>query len=81
MDQAFDTFVSQWLADHRQEFIDQLLGLIAIESVEAPGRPGQPYGPETARALDFMLSLCRDAGLETAIYRPLRLATHGTAAS
>lgn len=79
MDQAFDTFVSQWLADHRQEFIDQLLGLIAIESVEAPGRPGQPYGPETARALDFMLSLCRDAGLETAdLDGHCGIATHGT---
>lgn len=50
----------------KQQFLDALLPLIAIDSVAmtAP-TPETPYGSGPARALDYVLELCRELGIRT----------------
>lgn len=42
--------------------LEELKGLLAIESVAERGREGTPFGPGPARALDYTLDLCRRLG-------------------
>jgi succinyl-diaminopimelate desuccinylase len=65
MNKALDAVMTRWLQDHREEFISDLLGLIAIPSVKEEPVPDCPYGEPVGRALSYMLSLCDRAGLTT----------------
>lgn len=50
----------------KQELIDALLGLLAIESVADLQPEGTyPYGPGPARALAYVLDLCQRMGIRT----------------
>jgi len=52
--------------EDRQKFLDALLGLISIESVaRIDVSEAQPYGSGPAKALDYVLSLCRSLGIRT----------------
>ena len=44
MDQALLARVDGWLAAHRQEIIDDLIGLVRIPSVSVPDETVPPYG-------------------------------------
>ena len=48
---------------HREEILHSLPQLVSIPSVTASGSGSVPFGPETARALEWVLELCRS--LET----------------
>ncbi len=49
----------------RQEFLDDLSGLISIESVAGIDvSPEAPYGKGSAKALSYMLSLCQSLGFK-----------------
>ena len=49
----------------REEILDQLHELLSIPSVTAVGTGDTPFGPETARALNWVLELCRKLGFRT----------------
>ena len=57
--------VDQWLAEQRQNYIDDLIAAIAIPSVAEPGEGGYTFGTECARMLDWMLEKGKALGLET----------------
>lgn len=50
----------------KQQFLDALCGLMAIESVAMTDpTPAHPYGSGPAKALAYVLDLCRDLGIRT----------------
>lgn len=50
----------------KQQFLDALCGLMAIDSVAMTDpTPEQPYGSGPAKALAYVLELCRDLGIRT----------------
>lgn len=50
---------------HREEILHSLHQLVSIPSVTAVGSGDTPFGPETARALEWVLELCRKLGFRT----------------
>ena len=50
MDQELLARVDRWLAEHRREIIDDLIGLVRIPSVSVPDKDTPPFG-----------QACRDA--------------------
>ena len=57
MDQALLARVDGWLAAHRQEIIDDLIGLVRIPSVSVPDEAVPPYGQACRDALQYMFDL------------------------
>lgn len=57
MDHAFMARVDQWLKEHRQEIIDDLIGLVRIPSVSVPDEAVPPYGQACRDALQYMFDL------------------------
>ena len=57
MDQALLARVDEWLAAHRQEIIDDLIGLVRIPSVSVPDEAVPPYGQACRDALQYMFDL------------------------
>ena len=50
----------------RQQFLDALLGLVAIDSVAMTDPDAaHPYGTGPARALDYVMRLCGELGIRT----------------
>lgn len=49
----------------RSEILQALDGLLSIPSVTASGSGDTPYGPESDRALTYMLDLCETLGFRT----------------
>ena len=49
----------------REEILEHLHELLSIPSVTAVGSGDTPFGPETARALAWVLDLCRQLGFRT----------------
>ena len=41
-----------FVAENREAVLKDLAALVAIPSVQGPAAPGQPFGPQVARALD-----------------------------
>ena len=62
MNQAFMDRVNEWLAAHRQEIIDDLIGLVRIPSVSVPDTEVPPYGQACRDALAYMCELGRKHG-------------------
>ena len=56
----------RWIDAHRDEFLDDLIELLRIPSVNGASEPDAPFGREIRRALDFTMGLCRKFGLRTA---------------
>ena len=50
---------------NREEILESLHQLVSIPSVTAAGSGDTPFGPETARALEWVLALCRRLGFRT----------------
>lgn len=65
MDKSLDKVIKQYLDDNREQFIKELRGILSFNSVKADPVEGKPFGLETAKALNYMESLCTDAGLTT----------------
>ena len=68
MDKNLDKQITQYLSDNRDNFINDLRKLLSFNSVKGEAKPGKPFGEEPAKALDFMQSLCDEAGLHTTNY-------------
>ena len=63
--QEINNKVNEYLIEHETEFLEDLSGLIAIESVRDTETQDAPYGKECARALEYMISLSQKYGFET----------------
>ena len=56
---------NQWIDSHKDALVRDLQGCIRIPSVYADDGSGMPYGAETARCLEYMLSLAKGFGFPT----------------
>lgn len=56
--------MQQWFDAHKQELFNDLKGLISIQSLEAPAKPGAPFGDNVAKALHYCLSLSEKYGFK-----------------
>jgi succinyl-diaminopimelate desuccinylase len=67
MNKALDEKIVSYLAEHRQELIEDIQRLVAIQSVDdSPNAaPGAPFGPGVALALDAALAQCAAEGMTT----------------
>jgi len=68
MDSKLDGKITKYLEDNKESFIKDLQKLLSFNSVNAEAVDNKPFGVEVAKALDFMMSLCDDAGLKTTNY-------------
>ncbi|MEX1376020.1 MAG: Sapep family Mn(2+)-dependent dipeptidase [Eubacteriales bacterium] len=68
MDRKLDEKITKYLEDNRDNFIKDLQKLLSFNSVNAKAVDNKPFGEEVAKALDFMMELCADAGLKTTNY-------------
>jgi len=68
MDNNLDKKITQYLTDNKDNFIADLRKLLSFNSVRGEALPGKPFGEEPAKALDFMQSICDEAGLHTTNY-------------
>ena len=60
--------VNRWLELHRQEIVDDLLGLVRIPSVSVPDPVVPPYGQPCRDAIAYMLDLGSRHGYQTRNY-------------
>ena len=51
--------------DRTIDIFQALDGLLSIPSVTSGPAEGHPFGPHTARALEYVLELCRSLGFRT----------------
>ena len=68
MNKELDSKIQSFLKENREAYIEDLRGLISFNSVKTEPVDGKPYGLENAKALDYMMSLCKSAGLQTRNY-------------
>jgi len=68
MNKELDKKIQDFLNENREQYIKDLRGLISFNSVKTEPVGDKPYGLENAKVLDFMMSLCESAGLETKNY-------------
>ncbi len=57
--------IGQAVMKYEQDIIRELSHLIGIRSVKEPAKPGMPYGPGVARALNYMLQLGEALGFKS----------------
>ncbi|MBP3657556.1 MAG: M20/M25/M40 family metallo-hydrolase [Clostridia bacterium] len=62
MNQELLTRINGWLSQHRQEIIDDLIGLVRIPSVSVPDKNVPPYGQACRDALAYMCRLGQKRG-------------------
>ncbi|NLB90744.1 MAG: M20 family metallopeptidase, partial [Clostridiales bacterium] len=60
MDHQLLARVDQWLIDHRQKIVDDLIGLVNIPSVSEPGSKTPPFGKPCQDALKYMFDLAEN---------------------
>ena len=68
MDQMLLNKVDEWLAAHRQEIIDDLIGLVRIPSVSVPDEVVPPFGQACRDALAYMYELGKKHGYASQDY-------------
>jgi len=56
--------IQEWLRSHEPELLENYRQLLQIPSVEGDPAPNSPFGEENRKALDFMLSLGKDWGMQ-----------------
>lgn len=57
--------IKQWVEAHREEFLADLQGLIAIPSVRGTPEPEAPFGRSPKAALEYALCLAEEMGFVT----------------
>lgn len=60
--------LAAYFASHRQELVDDICRLVAIESVGGEAQPGMPYGVGPARALHTAMELAQRMGFSATDY-------------
>ncbi len=64
MDHSIEKVIS-WLDAHRDAMVEDLMSLLAIDSVRGESEEKMPFGPGPAAALDFCLKLGEKQGFRT----------------
>lgn len=60
--------ITEFIYSHREDLINTVKELVEIPSVKGAAAQGAPFGAEPRRALDKMLEICAQHGLETACH-------------
>ena len=60
--------IKEYFAKHRDEMVEDICRLVRIRSVGEDARPGMPYGPGPAAALDEAMKMAADMGFATKNY-------------
>lgn len=60
--------IKEYFAKHRDEMVEDICRLVRIRSVGEEARPGMPYGPGPAAALDEAMKMAADMGFATKNY-------------
>ena len=60
--------LAAYFASHRQELVDDICRLVAIDSVGGEAQPGMPYGAGPARALHTAMELAQRMGFSVTDY-------------
>ena len=68
MNQTLMTKVDAWLKEHRQEIIDDLVGLVRIPSVSVPDEKVPPFGQACRDVLTYMFELGKKHGYASRNY-------------
>jgi len=68
MDRTLLKKVDRWLAKHRQEIVEDLVGLVRIPSVSVPDENVPPFGQPCRDVLTYMFDLGRRHGYQTRNY-------------
>lgn len=58
----YEAQIRGWFEDHREEYLNDLAGLVAIPSPRGEALPGKPFGEGPAAALEHALSLAKGYG-------------------
>lgn len=64
----YQKLLKEYVQQHRQEMIDDICRLVAIESVGGEVQPGMPYGDGPAAALSAAMALAQDMGFTVVNY-------------
>lgn len=59
--------IQDYFAEHRQEFLDDIMAFIRIPSVNGPAAPNMPFGEENARVLALAARRAGDFGLKAEV--------------
>lgn len=57
--------IEKWLEQNKEAMLTTLRSWVAVPSVKQPGKPGAPFGEDTANMLDMALRDCEALGMET----------------
>lgn len=68
MDRTLMEKIDRWLEKHRQEIVEDLVGLVRIPSVSVPDEAVPPYGQPCRDVLTYMFDLGRRHGYHTRNY-------------
>ena len=68
MDQKLLAMVDEWLKAHREEIINDLIGLVRIPSVSVPDEKTPPFGQACRDVLSYMFELGKKHGYESRNY-------------
>lgn len=64
MNTQLDAKITKFLEDNRENFIDDLKGIVQIDSTSIDDGSGKPFGEGNAKAIDYMMNLCGKSGLD-----------------
>ncbi len=62
----YEAQLKAWFEDHREEYRNDLAGLVAIPSAKGEALPGKPFGEGPAAALEHALELAKKYGFASA---------------
>ena len=65
MDQALNQKIDAYIAENKEQLLQDIAALVAIDSVEGTPEEGAPYGAGPRAALDKTLELAAGMGLAT----------------
>lgn len=63
-----ENLIVQYIDKYKDEIIQNVVDFVKIPSISTKDGSGFPYGIQTAKAIDFCLSLCSGKGLQTHNY-------------
>lgn len=56
--------IEKYFEEHRDEFLEDIMKLIRVPSINGPEKPGMPFGEENARVLELAKKMAEGYGLK-----------------
>ncbi len=63
--EQFSGYLDRWIEQHREQIVQSLMEVLAINSMELPPEAGKPFGPEVGRAIDWFVDRAQSYGMST----------------